>query len=111
MKISFKCPKCGCNEIEEIMGGVVVASEVKEDACYLGDGEIELEYGEQTNTDGEVERYQCKNCGFLISDTNTVLLCFLIDNDMIELSDEERAMIKEDLESRIFGSYRTSICS
>lgn len=84
MTIKFKCPKCGAARIEEIMGGVTVASEICPEATYQGDGQIEVQYGEQTNEDGEVERYQCNDCGFNLGSSSQELMAFLRKNNMVE---------------------------
>jgi len=57
----FTCPDCGENKLEEIMSSVTVASEIS----VIQDGD--LEYGEQTNSSGVVERYQCANCGYTVA--------------------------------------------
>lgn len=91
MKINFKCPKCGEARIEEIMGGVTVASEVSNEATYQGDGEIELQYGDQSNEDGEVERYQCQGCGFKLGSTSQELMTFLRKHKMVEFDSDDAA--------------------
>jgi len=60
----FKCPKCGGNKLEEVMVNVVVVSELKE--IVLEKDVITVFHGEQTNEDGEVDRYQCVNCGYAL---------------------------------------------
>ena len=84
MKIKFKCPKCGCKVIEEVQTNVTVASVVGNDVCFDGRN-LELCYGAQTNTDGEVDRYQCDNCGHVIAQDNLELLAYLRKRKMIEL--------------------------
>ena len=61
--VTFKCPDCGSHRIEEIMADVTVASEI---TCIVEGGD--LEYGEQTNDGGVIDRYQCIHCGFVIPD-------------------------------------------
>ncbi len=66
MKIKFTCPKCrpaapDGGRIEEVMTNVTVSAvlnEVHEDG--------DAEYGEQSNEGGEVDRFQCMNCGWII---------------------------------------------
>lgn len=62
--ITFICPICGENRIEEIMAGVIVSSDVFN--IVVEDGEADCDYGEQTNESGEVDHYQCKDCGHMI---------------------------------------------
>jgi len=60
MSREFTCPDCHEHRLEEVMINVTVSSEVNsisEDGC--------IEYGEQTNDDGEVSHYQCVNCGYI----------------------------------------------
>ena len=60
----FKCPKCGCNRLEEVMTDVVQSSVIS----IVGDGG-EADY-ENTSTDGgEVDRIQCLECGVKVAST------------------------------------------
>jgi len=88
VKIKFCCPKCGCKVIEEVMANVTVASDIQDETLYDG-RYLELGYGEQTNDGGEVDRYQCKNCGYTIAVTNRDLFAFLCQHDMIEADPED----------------------
>jgi hypothetical protein len=56
--INFICPECGRAKLEEVMVDVTVASEVLD-----VDEDGNVEYGEQTNEDGEVLHYICAHCG------------------------------------------------
>jgi len=56
--INFTCPECGRAKLEEVMVDVTVASEVLD-----VDEDGNVEYGEQTNEDGEVLHYICAYCG------------------------------------------------
>jgi hypothetical protein len=55
----FKCPRCGAPRLEEIMVGAIVSSEVIE---VSENGEVG--YGEQETNEGEVDHYQCTDCGW-----------------------------------------------
>ena len=61
--MNFLCPDCGGERIEEIMTDVVVASEVR---SIHSSGEVE--YGEQINSGGTIDRYQCQGCGWTLPD-------------------------------------------
>jgi len=63
-QVEFTCPKCGCHTLEEIMVDVTVASTII-DIAWCSEG-IEYDYGEQTNEDGVIIRYQCVGCGFIL---------------------------------------------
>lgn len=64
MEAKFKCPKCQGTRLEEIMSDVVVASEIY--SIEFEDGEADCNYGDQTNDDGVIDRFQCMGCGFHI---------------------------------------------
>ncbi len=65
--LKFKCPnkrnKCTSNSVEEVMVNVVQSSTID----YI-DEEGYVDY-ENTSTDGgEVDRYQCCQCGYVLKD-------------------------------------------
>lgn len=64
MSYKFKCPNCEHKVIEEIMSDVYQLSEII-DIDEYGD----ILYGEIETSDGSVERYQCKNCGTVLTDS------------------------------------------
>ena len=64
--VTFKCPECGSHRLEEVMTCVQVTTFV---TLILENGDCE--YGKQTNDDGEIERYQCVDCGFVIPECKT----------------------------------------
>ena len=66
--LKFTCPDCGSHVLEEIMVDVTVASRVS--VISSSDG---LEYGEQTNSSGIVDRYQCENCGKVVAENEEAL--------------------------------------
>ena len=67
--IEFNCPTCGSNRLEEVMVGVIVATEISD--IVLEDGEADCVFGEQTNEDGEVDHYQCADCGHVVKGART----------------------------------------
>jgi len=69
--MNFTCPNCGEHRLEEIMIGVTVASTILD----VEDGSVD--YGEQSNEDGEVQNYQCMDCGAVLT------------NDMLPITDPE----------------------
>lgn len=64
-RLNFTCPKCGGHKIEEIMADVTVISEVND---IVGDDGVRLDfsYDDQTNDGGEIDRYQCADCGHCV---------------------------------------------
>ena len=89
MKIKFKCPKCGSNEIEEIIIDVTVNSIVANDRCSFVNGELDLDYDEQINDGGELRQYQCGGCGKVICKTISELFEYLKSQNMIEFEEGE----------------------
>jgi len=55
------CPDCGGNVLEEIMVDVTVASTLV-DVDPSGD----VDYGEQINDGGVIDRFQCEVCGWIV---------------------------------------------
>jgi hypothetical protein len=70
MKISdlYTCPRCGKHELEEILTDVTVASLIE---TINEDGE--MEYSTVENTDGELDRYACADCGCHVGDNGSVI--------------------------------------
>jgi hypothetical protein len=64
--VIFRCPQCGGHRLEEVMTDVFVSSEV----LYC-DAEGGMEYGQEANDGGEVDRYQCLDCGWVVPDVKT----------------------------------------
>ena len=58
-KLTFTCPHCGSHKLEEVMQNVCVISEI----TVIPELGGMMEYGEQTNDDGNVVAYQCGECG------------------------------------------------
>jgi len=63
--MKFTCPKCKTNRLEEVMVDVTVASQV---TLIYDDGD--MDYGNQTNEGGEIDHYQCIECGCVLKDDN-----------------------------------------
>ena len=62
--MKYKCKKCGCDKLEEVMTGVVQSSVI----ASIDDGI--LDYTNVSHDGGEVDRYQCVECGNVIKDGN-----------------------------------------
>jgi rubredoxin len=69
IKDLFKCDCCGSHQLEEIMDNTHVRSQILSVDKETG----EIEYGEVENTDGEVVRYQCTNCGHVVAESQEAL--------------------------------------
>ena len=61
MKVEFKCPKCGNDGLEEIMVNVTATSFVND--IDIEDGVANCDYEQVGLDDGEVDHYQCTECG------------------------------------------------
>ena len=63
MSLKFKCPSCGSEKLEVIQTDVVITSEIldiDEEGCF----EFDL-----TDSDGgNVDRFQCQKCGYVLKD-------------------------------------------
>lgn len=66
--MKFRCERCGHNKLEEVMESVVVSTIIKN----VGEGG-DIDYGNQSNDEGEVRCYQCVNCGEPIMDDGLFL--------------------------------------
>ncbi len=63
---TFKCPKCGCPTLEEILINVTQSTTFQRVNC---DAEItEPDYQNTSTEGGEVSSYQCQACGFVLKD-------------------------------------------
>jgi len=78
----FECPSCKCDTIEEVMIDVTISTTIS-DMHFLPKGyqdwvmndSVEVEYGlhddgNPTTEYGQIDRYQCINCGWVIRDEN-----------------------------------------
>lgn len=61
----FNCPNCGKHRLEEVMDNVTVSSTIITISAEP-DEVADLVYGNQSNDDGEVSRYQCVDCGYTL---------------------------------------------
>lgn len=66
-ELKFVCPKCGDNVIEEVLYSATVIYEVSVDR----DGDY-VDVSAPYINDGEVERYQCRNCNFQIGEDGEI---------------------------------------
>lgn len=60
-RLKFECRECGGECLEEIMVNVSVYSDISD--IVEQDGEFDMEYGNQVNEGGTIEKFQCKDCG------------------------------------------------
>ncbi|MFA7219052.1 MAG: hypothetical protein WC119_00810 [Synergistaceae bacterium] len=86
--MQFVCKKCGGTRLEEVMVDVTVSSMIT--SIAIEDGEINLEYGEQSyenNEGGTVESYQCMDCGQVIARSQEELIEALSGKECLVDSD------------------------
>ena len=62
--MKFKCKKCGSTRVEEVLLGCTQLTEI---TGFEGEYHM-LVYGEHSIEDGEVNRYQCLECGETVKD-------------------------------------------
>lgn len=79
--MNFVCPRCESHRLEEILLGVVQATEVDNITDHNGDPCIE--YGEISLDDGHVSHFQCLKCGEHIADDEEDLLEWLKERNML----------------------------
>ena len=61
MTLNFTCPSCKGHKLEEIQKEAVITSEIVEvHPDYL-------DVGEQTNECGDIDRFQCVDCGWVLT--------------------------------------------
>lgn len=81
--MKFYCPDCGNDQLECIQVNAVVCTPIDVD-----DGEVI--YKEAEIHDGDVDRYQCRNCGWTIPGVTT-------DEELLEwIKTENQLVVQED---------------
>jgi hypothetical protein len=68
MSLEFTCKGCGSHRLEEVMVDVCVVSEIN----VIDHGRCD--YGDQTNDGGEIDRFQCQDCGRVLRDKDGQLI-------------------------------------
>ena len=63
--LTFTCPKCKNHIIEEVTENVTLFSQI-----LTIDEDGDFEYNLEDQSDGELSRYQCWYCGYIIVDEN-----------------------------------------
>ena len=98
MAIKFTCPLCGTHRIEEVMTGVTVSSEIT--TLHTGEGLGDCEYASSCNEGGEVDRFQCMNCGYAIKDCMDLkdLVTALENLAEVQRRDEKRGLYPEHID-------------
>ena len=69
-EIKFKCKSCGNDQLEEVMVNVTVISPIV--TLWDADGLGDCEYETSLNEYGEVDRFQCSQCGEVIDGATTL---------------------------------------
>ena len=68
----FKCPKCGCKRLEEVLINVTQSTAIEgvdEDGLLI--------YGNSSTEGGEIDRFQCLECGDVIKDEHGMTITSL----------------------------------
>jgi predicted RNA-binding Zn-ribbon protein involved in translation (DUF1610 family) len=66
--LKFTCPDCD----ENVLECVEIYATVSYDITHL-DEDGDFDYGPTNIEDGEINRFQCVNCGYILKDNNSVL--------------------------------------
>lgn len=61
---TFNCPGCGCTTLEEILTGVTQSTAFQRVNC--DENIAEPDYQNTSTEGGEINRYQCQSCGFVL---------------------------------------------
>jgi rubredoxin len=64
--LKFKCPKCKNTVLEEVMIEVVQTSSISE--IQDDDGVVMIDYENSSTDGGEIDCYQCMECGYILVD-------------------------------------------
>ena len=64
--LKFKCPKCGSNVLEEIMIEVITSTPIRKITVANGRYEPDYDHSNAETLYGQVDRYQCSKCGFIV---------------------------------------------
>ncbi len=70
--IEFKCPTCDSDRLEEIMVGVIVTTPISNVVIEDGEGDADYDASMTSCADGEVDHYQCRDCGHVIEGARTL---------------------------------------
>ena len=92
----FKCLNCGSSRLEEIRINVTVATIINS-VAEGGD----IVYGDQSNADGSVVRYQCTECGFAIRNIRDDLIKDWPINALYDELFRRMIMAKPEEETRV----------
>jgi len=65
-KRTFKCPDCGCKDIEEVMVSVVQFTVIDGVEWSSDDPIVHYSSDRRNSEGGEVSHYQCFECGYVI---------------------------------------------
>ena len=64
-----KCPKCQFPVFEEVLTGVTVSSKFSSMDLHEEEDFLEPNYGDSENTGGQIDSYQCAECGHVVAKT------------------------------------------
>lgn len=64
--LKFKCQKCDSDVLEEIMIEVIISTPIRKITVTDGGYEPDYDHSKAETHDGQVDRYQCSKCGFIV---------------------------------------------
>ena len=80
--LKFTCTECGGHRLNEVMTNIIVSSEI----THLSDS-LDFEYDNSYNEEGEIDRYECILCGYILKFLDEPIQC---NEDVICWIDRER---------------------
>jgi DNA-directed RNA polymerase subunit RPC12/RpoP len=76
--MSFKCPECGSERFEEVLINVVEYINI-DDIHTDDEGNSSLVYGDHSSEGGDVECYQCMQCGTEVASCQDELIELMLE--------------------------------
>ena len=74
--LKFKCPKCSHTVLEEVLTDVVQSS-----TCDFITEDGYVDYGVVSYDGGNLDRYQCMECGFVLKNGDDTVYSTVIDSE------------------------------
>lgn len=69
MKLQFTCPTCGLHRLDEVLENVTQFSTMIMELC--DDDSLAIDYDDHYCENGDITRYQCTDCGYIIPDVSS----------------------------------------
>lgn len=73
-RLQFVCPNCGGVELEEIVTGGIGINKIED---LLQENHTELVFSQRKSSGGDVVRYNCAHCSFVLRDPKNIAITSL----------------------------------